>query len=125
MGPMCVLKTASWFQSPAFRRSLFLVLVCSLVKVAGSGTLVAGESFDPTRLKKETVVAGCVDPMQLEVLGDGQLLLSERAGAIRKVRFSALSVDEAIPLPKRADGLETDWPRTAAGAVRCFQLFRS
>ncbi len=87
-----VIDSRLWSQS--VREFQVLLYVSSLVIIAGSGTLLGSEAFDPTRLEKETVVAGCVDPMQLEVLGDGQLLFIERAGVIRMVRYGTTQAAE-------------------------------
>ena len=38
---------------------------------------------DPSRFEKEVLVAGCSDPLQLDIAADGRLFFIERKGAVK------------------------------------------
>ncbi len=38
---------------------------------------------DPSRFEKEVVVAGCSDPLQLDIAGDGRVFFTERKGLVK------------------------------------------
>src|SRR5436190_2794637 len=38
---------------------------------------------DPSRFEKEVLVAGCKDPLQLDIAADGRVFFVERKGAVK------------------------------------------
>lgn len=58
----------------------------AMFALAVAPALAAAEVFEPARLEKRAVVTGCVDPIQMTVLGNGRLIFIERSGTVRLVR---------------------------------------
>src|SRR5688572_9703681 len=54
-----------------------------LIPLLFPALLHAAEAVDPLRYKKEVLVSGCSDPMQMGIAPDGRVFFVERAGAVK------------------------------------------
>ena len=76
-----------------------------VVSICGSiAPGLSAETLDPDRWERELIVPACTDPMAMEVLSDGRLLIAEKSGALKLYEPNSGSVFTVARLP-----VNTDW----------------
>ncbi len=68
--------TTNYRAHDALKRGTCLVLLCSVISSAALAQ-------DASRFEKEVLVAGCSDPLQMDVAADGRVFFIERKGAVK------------------------------------------